>query len=78
MFANPPLDKPASSPFLKALLSDPSMFEEIPLEVPNKETFSTLGDLFGTDAIKDVTSFKVVAAVSAFFFPSLCIFFLFF
>ena len=64
MFAKPPLDKPASSPFLEALLSDPSLFEKIPLEVPNRETFSTLGDLFGTYAMKDATSFKVVAAIS--------------
>ena len=68
------MDKSASSPSLEALLSDPSFFEEIPLEVPNEGAFSSLGDLFdgeevkkARDLMKDVTSFKVDVFVSAYF-----------
>ena len=39
MFTESPMDKPVSLPSLEALLSDPSLFEELSLENPNEEVF---------------------------------------
>ena len=71
MFMKSPLNKLESSPSLGALLSDSSLFEEIPLEVHDEGAFTSLGDLFGRDAmkeardpIKDATPFKVTIAIS--------------
>ena len=69
-----PSDKPMSPPSLEALLSDPSLFEEIPMEDPDDGFFSSLVDLFNGEAVqgarymmKDPTSFKFFAAVSVCF-----------
>ena len=59
-------------------MSDSSMFKELPLEGPDEEVFSSLGAVYGKEAMKGVqdllknsTPFKMVVIVS-----SLC--FLFF
>ena len=45
------LDKSTSSPSLEALLSDPSLYEEIPLDVLDEGAFSSLGDLFDEEVV---------------------------
>ena len=47
-----PSEKPTSPPSLEAVMSDPSLFEELPLESPNKEEFSLLGTLYGGEAVR--------------------------
>ena len=53
MFMEPPLDKLEYPPFLGTPPYDPSLFEEIPLEIPDEGAFSSLGDLFGAKEVKE-------------------------
>ena len=76
-----PLKKPTSPSFLETLMSDLSLFEKLPLEVLNEGVFSSMGDLYGGKAVKEVwelmkdaTLFKMAATVCACHF---CFFFWF-
>ena len=73
----PPSEKPTSPPSLEALMFDPPLFEEFPLEVPNKGAFSSLEEVYGGEVVKearellkDTTPFKMATIVSVgpFFF----------
>ena len=63
-----------SSLSLEALLSNPSLYEEIPMEDLDKGPFFFLEDLFGGEAVlgtrelmKDATPSKVVVVISVCF-----------
>ena len=49
MFIESPLDKLTSPPSLEALLSDSTLFKEIPMEDLDDGAFSSLGELFGKE-----------------------------
>ena len=63
-----------SSLSLEALLSNPSLYEEIPMEDLDEGPFFSLEDLFGGEAVlgtrelmKDATPSKVVVVISVCF-----------
>ena len=49
-----PRKKLTSPPSLKALMSDPSLFEELPLEVPDEGAFSSMGEVYSREVVKEV------------------------
>ena len=70
------MNKSASPPSLEALLSNLSLYEEIPSFFFDKGAFSSLGDLFGRKEVhgvqnlmKDAMPFKVAVFISVCFLP---------
>ena len=51
IITNDPSNKLVSLPSLEALLFDPSLYEEIPIEDPYEGAFFSLGDLFSGEVV---------------------------
>ena len=69
------MEKPTSPPSLEALLSNPSLFEELSFEGPDEKVLSSLGVMYGGEEVKGVqkllknaTSFKMATTVNPFYF----------
>ena len=69
------VEKSISLPSLKALMTDPSLFEEPLLKDPDEEVISLLGFMYGKevtknvqDPLKDSAPFQMAASVSIYLY----------